>query len=272
MKLRKIITQITPPILLDMYRSYKPISYPKHYVWEGVYKHFRDVPIAGEGLEGDTWINITRAETEVVLTGIRNCGSIPMRVEGYRSLLPLLASVVCKHSRGIRILDFGGGLGIDYVYLTGCQRACQTIDYYVIESKKMCKEGNRLFQHDHRIHFRSSLPTDLSDIDIIHMDSVLQYIEDYAALLHALCAYRPKYFLFVRLWAGHVPTYATAQKNMPGMTIAHWFINVNEVIEIMSANGYSLMYKGASDEEYGQDNFPPQYRMERPCNLLFSRD
>ena len=113
---------------------------------------------------------------------------------------------------------------------------------------------------------------DLIHIDIIHMVSVLQYIEDYAALIRTLCAYKAKCFLFVRLSVGDVPTYATAQKNVPGMTLAYWFINVNEIIEVMSANGYSLIFKSASEQEYDQNNFPQQYRMGRTCNLLFSRD
>ena len=272
MNLKKIVKWMIPAGILDIYRSYKRMSSPRSYIWAGVYKHYRDVPTAGEGLDITEWVGITRAETEAVLANLGICGAIPNRVTGERSLLPLLASFVCQNSGRVRILDFGGGMGIDYVFLVNSLTACPAIDYYVVESEKMCREGGFLFEKDDRIYFCSSLPENVTDIDIVHVNSVLQYIEDYTGLLRRLSTYRPRFFLFVRLSAGDFPTYATAQKNMPGMTLAYWFINVNEIIEIMSACGYSLVFKSASVEEYNQDNFPQQYRLGRTCNLLFARD
>ena len=106
-------------------------------------------------------------------------------------------------------------------------------------------------------------------MDIVYTCSAMQYVEDYADLLKALCAYRPKYFLFVKLSAGDIPTYATAQKNVPGTVIPYLFLNVEEVIRIMKGNGYGLIYRCLLDREYDQGNFPPEYRLGRACNLLF---
>jgi hypothetical protein len=53
------------------------------------------------------------------------------------------------------------------------------------------------------------------------------------------------------------------------MTLAYWFINIREIIEIMAANGYSLIFRSAMAQEAAQANFPPDHRLDYLCNLLF---
>jgi putative methyltransferase (TIGR04325 family) len=242
-------------------------------LWEGIYPHYRDVPIAGQRFDGDTWIGKTRDYTQGILASSKKQGTIPTEVTGEHMLLPLLASLVCKESGGkVNVLDFGGGMGIAYVHLMSSLVNCRSIDYHVIEREGICEGGARLFEHDERIHFYPELPAAISDLDIVYISSALQYVEDYPSLLNRLSAFGAKYFLFVKLSAGDFPTYATAQKNVPGTTLPYWFINVGEIIEIMSAGGYSLTYKSALEQQYDQSNFPDDYRLGRTCNLLFSRD
>jgi putative methyltransferase (TIGR04325 family) len=271
MNIMKLIKGITPPILLDIYRSHK-LRVHRKYTWNGIYPHYRDVPITGESYyDSDMAANGTLRKTKNLLTTSKQYGTIPTGVTDEYTLLPLVASLVCADSGTVRILDFGGGLGVAYIHLVSSIAKCCTVDYHIVEIKKMCEvRGGVLFKNDDRIQFHTSLP-DLSEIDIVYMNSVLQYIEDYAGLLKALCAYQARYFLFVKLSASDIPTYATGQKNMP-LPIPYWFVNVNEIIKIMSESGYLLIFKGALEREYNQDNFPEEYRVGCACNLLFSRE
>lgn len=55
MNIKRLVKRIAPPILVDMYRGYLG------YIWKGVYQHYRDVPVAGKGFDGDVWVTESRA-------------------------------------------------------------------------------------------------------------------------------------------------------------------------------------------------------------------
>ena len=162
-------------------------------------------------------------------------------------------------------------MGIDYIRLRCGLSDCGNIDYHVVESAAICEEGRSLFESDLRISFHSSLPQRTLGADIVYINSALQYMSDYGSILNELCAYKPKYFLFVRLSAGEVPTYFTLQKNVSGVNSAYQFVNIYEFTELMSVNGYKLIFKGRGDVMYDQNNFPQTHRLGYTCNLAFIR-
>ena len=269
MSVSGFVRRITPPILLELFDG-NFMTEGSRYFWDGIYDHYRDVPTHGERFDGDEWINKTRINTERLLASSREHGSIPQEAVGEHALLPLLASAVCESSGRVSILDFGGGMGVTYIHLISSLPNC-AVSYHVVEREGIARGGAELFADDARIHFSSELPAQ-SDFDIVYISSALQYIEDYAALLRALMAYRAKYFLFVKLSSGDFPTYATAQKNVSGSVLPYWFINFGEIIELMASGGYALIYKSVLEQQYDQSNFPAAYRLGRACNLLFSRN
>ena len=57
--------------------------------------------------------------------------------------------------------------------------------------------------------------------------------------------------------------------NLWGDVVAYWFVNVDELIGIMKSCGYRLLFKSVEPQTYDQSNFPPEYRINRACNLLF---
>jgi len=268
--LKQWIKRFVPLIVLDLYRSYKQTAVYRGHIWQGIYENYGDVPRTGGGYDSERLVKDTLVYTQNLLTISRQYRTIPTEVVGEHALLPLLVSLICE-GRGAKVLDFGGGMGAAYIHLISSVINCRWIDYHVVENRAMCDAGTKLFANDGNIHFHPTLPADLSDVDVVYVSSALQYIEDYRGLLQTLCGYQPRYFLFVKLSSGDIPTYATAQKNLPGTTIPYWFINVNEIISIMRENGYSLIFKSALEREYDQSNFPKQYRLGRACNLLFSK-
>ena len=229
----------------------------------------------GEGFDGDIWADIVERETKEVAEELTEGGTVPGLLKGDNSLLPLLVAIISARSDSkdsIKILDFGGGAGVDYLFLEGAVHRVDNLEFHIVDSDKVCRCGRLIFQANPQVFFHTALPEHISDFDIIHVDSVMQYIEDYASLLKNLCSYKPEYILFVRLSAGDIPTYVSKQVNVPGCCLPYQFINVGDFITTMNQLGYRLSFKSSGDLEYNQDNFPSAYRMGRTCNLLFIRD
>ena len=261
---KRLIERIAPPILVDIYRR-KRLGH----IWEGVYQHYQNVPVAGRGFDGDVWVTSMRVRAERLLAASRE-GPIPVGKIDNQILLPLLASVMCKNLGRVRILDFGGGMGVTYLYVISSLVECDSIDYHIVETESICEAGARLFETDGRIHFHTRLPDDLL-VDGVLMNNTLQYIEDYKGLINNLTDYNPVYFLYGVLPAGDVPTYASAQRNVKGSSIPCWFFSIDEIVDIMGAKGYDLIFKGVSEQVHDQGNFPAEYRQENRCHLLFAK-
>lgn len=275
-KVKDFVKLLTPPVFLNVYRGIKYSSRLRlrEFTWEHTYEHLRDVPVSGGGFESDTWMNTVRANLERVIAESKRDITVPELVSGEQSLLPVVAAMLSQFDKRekLSILDFGGGVGIDYVRLINSTLRSGPFDYHVVDTKSSCEMGSEFFADDERVHFYSSLPADLPEVELVYMNGALLYIEDYKSLLESLCDYRPKCFLFVRLNAGDIPTHARDQKNVEGSAIPSWFFNINEILEIMAAKGYSLVFKGVAEQIFDERNLPEQYRVKRGCSLLFFRD
>lgn len=264
MNIKRLIKRIAPPILVDIYGG-RYLGY----IWKGVYQHYQDVPVAGEGHDGDVWVSASRAYGERLLAASKE-GPIPVGGANNRALLPLLASVIYKNLGRVRILDFGGGMGVTYLHVISSLVECDSIEYHIVETKRTCEAGARLFENDGRVHFHTMLP-DVSEVDVVFTAGVLQYIEDYKGIINKLADYNPMYFFYNALQAGDIPTYATAQRNIKGSVIPCWFFKIDEILDVMATRKYALIFRSVSEQVHDQSNFPEEYRQERRCHLLFAK-
>ena len=238
--------------------------------WSGVYAHRSNVPHRGGGYTTVELARRTRADTERLLQAT-NGMTTPHWQGGVHSLLALAASLVRPRAGILRVLDFGGGMGVGFIHLVSSLRRPCEVEYHVVETPAMCDGGRDLFRADPRIRFHSELPARLPELQIVYVSSALQYVDNYAELLHQLCAYRANFILLTNFAAGPIPTYATAQRNMKGSVVPYWFFNASEITELLRGDGYSLEFSSLVDREYDRRNFPAQYRLTHMCNLLFSR-
>lgn len=273
MRIKTFVKRLAPPVLLDIYRTardggtFGPI-------WSGVYPDHRAVPVKGLGHEDERWVRQSENLAHILLAAARNGATIPANVRGRHVLLPLVATSVCRRNDArVRILDFGGSMGTDFIHLSSSLSMPCDVDYYVVEGKQICDVAKGIFSEDPRIHFSSSLPAESDRFDIVLVGSTLQYVEEYKSLLGRLSAYEAEYILLSNLPAGDIEaTYATEQRNLNGSVVAAWFFRVSDVVGAMEENGYSLLFKAASEEEWDQSNFPESRRIGRPCHLLFGRN
>lgn len=263
---KQIIKQFLPPVLLQVIRGRRILA--PQVTWDGVYAHLRDVPTQNANYDIDRRVQEFSDRTKEALALVA-AGQHPSL--GWHDRLGLLSAFVSARDNAVRILDFGGGVGLAFVELIATLRGNVKISYDVIELEMMCEAGRRLFLHDERIHFHSSLPTTTSDFDIVYISSVLPYIEDYRGLLAKLALLNARYILLTQLAAGNFQTYAARQLNLVGQVLPYWFLNISDIVDVFATTGYSLAYDGQSGPEYDQSNFPKNQRIGRMHDMLFVR-
>jgi len=232
--------------------------------YSGVYARLDDVAAAGSGYQDTEW-PATATQYSRWAMAQNESGFIPAAVANETALLPLLVSV----TRAGRVLDFGGATGFSYIAAKyGSMRGIDR--YVVVEHRNVCAQGRELFKDDAKVEFVEDIPQD--KFDVVLIGSSLQYIGDYKGVLDKLTASKPKWVLFTKLPAGDNATFATAQVNLPGKTLASWLFNAGEIISIMDRLNYKLIFRGAVDGEINQGKVEPRYRLRQFCNLLFEAD
>ena len=269
MPLRALLKDWTPPAFVRLIANVRG-GLRGGAPWSGVYAHRGDVPQRGSGYTSAVLARRTRADTERLLHATRGM-TMPHWQAGVHSLLALTASLACRRTATVRVLDFGGGMGVGFIHLVAGLRSRCDVEYHVVETPAMCDGGRDLFKTDSRIQFHSELPTKLSELQIVYVSSALQYVDDYVGLLQRLCAYQANHILLTNFSAGEIPTYATSQRNMKGSELPYWFFNAAEITDLLRSHGYSLDFSSLVDREYDRANFPAKYRLTHMCNLLFSR-
>ena len=242
----------------------------KFFIWEGVYSSFSEIPKIGKGYSSKVWL-------EKSFDRIKKTKMVNYR----ESLLPFLVAIVwsIKRTKKIRVLDYGGNLGRGYVLTSqALVNNSKYLDYHIIELKKLCQLGRKIYQKKENVFFHEILPAKFGRIDVVYFCSSLQYIENWKGLLEKLAGLKPKYFLFDDLPAGDIPTFATVQ-NYYGSKIPYWFFNIGEIIELLELLGYKLIFKSSfvatilgREQDLPQHNFLLKYRLGKSCSLLFTKD
>ena len=237
-------------------------------LWEGIYRDFADVPSVGDGFRTGDWM----ASSNRRLDAIKGAGC---RYQEY--LLPAIAAVIATE-RGkdpLVVLDVGGGPGNGYPPLRAAMPS-GGIDFHVVENEQVCSLGRAAFPSTTELTFHTSIPR-LSDIDIVHLGSVIQYVNDWKSFVKEATDLQSEYLLFSDAFAGHVPTFITAQ-NFYGMKLPCRFLSLDELVGFVSEQGMHLVL----DTEYDRtmlgkrdplplDALPEQYRLRYTHHLLFRR-
>src|SRR6266850_762205 len=130
------------------------------FIWEGIYKQYRDVPSKGPAFDSEEWISSTRQSTASALEHL-NCqpGGIPYDIPSYHSLFSLTVALLKPHRDRLRVLDFGGGMGLACANLLrslGEGPPKPHIDYLLIDNERSCREGAGLFNQMPFVQFSST--------------------------------------------------------------------------------------------------------------------
>lgn len=238
---------------------------PPTHVWDGIYAHRRDVPTHRDQYTGeliDEMVSTTRAALEQWRSG--------QKPQLWHECLAVLAGAASAGRQRLCVVDFGGGAGSAFVQLISSLSPRVELDCVVVDSAEMAVTGRRVFGDDRRIRFVTSLSEAPARPDIVYLNGVLPYIDDYAQLLAQVAALQPRFILLARLAAGNIPTFASRQLNLPGRVFAYWFHNLDELTGILQRSGYALASHSYSEHAYDLSNFPETHRVGRFRNVLFA--
>lgn len=242
--------------------------------WSGVYESFSDVPAVGSGFEGAEWAEecahgileqVHGLETEPLTTSWRY---------HHHEILSVVIGAAYPTNQPLRLLDFGGGMAPDHIHLRACLAEPGRVEHYVLESKGFIERASNVLSQvigEDSVKWVSNLGDVPKPLDIVHLNAVLQYIEDWKGLLRELSTFHARFLLFVRLPLGTFQTYASGQMNHPPSVIPCWFFNDPEFKCTVEGLGYNLKFQTIHDRTYNQSNFPPEWRCPRRCTLLFER-
>lgn len=263
-RLKQVLKRLTPPILLDLIRpGGAPTAAPAGLTFTGVYRHLRDVPThQGEFDERLIGRMVWWAREGLARVA---AGKLPST---WHEPLAIVAGLVCRQQGRVRVLDFGGGIGPGFIQLTASLPDPRGVSYLVVDLEQTVAAARPVFAGDERISFATELPDAKERFDIVYANSVLQYVEDYRAMIERLAAYRAPYLLLGQLAVGEFETFATQQVNVPGQILPYWFLGKAEVVDILSAAGYSLVSEALMGAAYESD-LPASHRAEQMRNMLF---
>jgi len=240
-------------------------------IWDGIYESFNQVPVAGEGFASDAWFADMERYTSTALMALRNEHGIPENVPQHHALSSILIASLATPGRPLRVIDFGGGMGVGIANVMRCLPEEMDCEYLVIDNEASCERGRRLFRDFPSVRFLPDLPSDYGAIDVMVLSSVLQFVDNHDELLMRLASFAPRFWVFTFVPAGNIPSFATAQLNVPGSVLPAWFFNLPELVDKIEARGYELIFKSALDRVFDMSNFPLTHQLPRQCNLLFRR-
>jgi len=256
------------------------MSGAREYIWEGIAARFPS-QASGDVFNSTRWVQSQKKNAAQKIKSLRRVSEDhPDSLVHEYPLCPVaaVASVGKAGKKRIRILDFGGGLDGSFFPLKACLPANTTVDYHVVETDAICREGRRTFRGVRGLRFHTKFPSRSQSFDIVHAGSSLHYVEDWKSVLNKFAGYKPRFILLSGLMAGGIKTFVTFQ-NYYGTKIPVWFWNEQEVIKAMQRRGYRLIYRSLLASLYKgkrqalpMKNFPPARRLKRKCNLLFVRN
>jgi len=246
------------------------------HIWDGVYNDWDSAPADDNVFNNDVWLKKITVTAKKDLDIFQNENPSFSNFFSRDSALPVVCSMAIKLNKPLTIIDYGGGLGSSYFPVASA--IDHPINYYIVEKEAVCERGKELFKNVKEMYFYSDLSElkNLQDkIDIIHLGSSFQYINDQQKLLKNIADLQPSYLLMADMLAGDIKSFISIQ-NFYGKKIRVRFSNINELLNLVRKFGFSLLYKTSfinsvlgKEEKLPMGNFDKIFRLNYPCQLLF---
>lgn len=247
-------------------------------VWEGVFSSFAEAGGDQDAFDTPAWLERQKqAATQALsayLSGTARSRDYP--------LATVLAILVAERKR-LNVLDFGGGLGVQALdclakvpLLRSAEFDClfQVLDGAILLNSRP-PELDQVTQ----IRFCLSMDEVSGPLDVLHIGSTLQYVEDWKELLKTLLSrFRPNYLILSDLVMGAVPTFVSRQKFMD-KRIAVNFFNAEDMERFLTLDcNHEILYRSqyvckilGSEEVFPNADLPETHRIERTSHLVLRR-
>ncbi len=238
MNVKKIIKQITPPILLDLLSRIKP----KGNYWIGNYESWEEAQVYCEGYDSEEILKKVQESLLKVKNGeaVYERDSVIFNREEYS--WPLLAGLLWIASQSgnkLNVIDFGGSLGSTYFQNRRFLTQLTELHWNIVEQEKFVKCGRTSFQDEYlRFYYTIDECLKEQDPNTILLSSVLPYLEKPYELLEKIVTTKFRYLIIDRtpfLEKGN--DRITVQKVDPKIYEASypaWFFNQDKFMRFFS--------------------------------------
>jgi putative methyltransferase (TIGR04325 family) len=243
-------------------------------VWQGVYDSFKESGGDTDAFDSDIWIQKQKDRIYQALLSIEK--------DSFSSRdypMSLIIAMMLSHQKTVSVLDFGGGMGVQYLDLIATIPDSKSrVKYRVVDGKTSVEMRPEVLNKFKNLYFYNDFKEIKEPIDVIHIGSTLQYIDDWRGLLTVLWnEFKPEYFIFSDLLVGDVPTFVSHQvfykKRIP-----HRFINVKEFSNFIKKElKMNLLFKTKfvrsilnQEEIFPNFDLPKLYQIDRPYHMVFS--
>ena len=165
------------------------VQYPP---FHGVYQRFDEIKSTYSSAYSFSRAAETHAKAGLSFKREEAAGLIILRRSHW--LLPVVVGLLSKRDEPVRILDFGGGGGVDFVAVKETSDA--QLQYHIVEMPEICEAGRKLWPNEPAIRFSEGLP-ESGKFDIVYSWSAVHYVSDPLDLLARFTGYRPEAILIV---------------------------------------------------------------------------
>lgn len=246
-------------------------------IWEGVYDNFDDVPVSEPVFNDTIWVERQQQRVLNALAEYKSGAVIPNAANSKDYPLQTMIALMLSNKGRVRIVDFGGGMGQSYFdLLSKIPDAIDCIEHIVVETTAVTQNIPDSLSAFPNLSFIDDYKEIQGSVDVVHIGSTLQYMDDWRGLLNDLAArFLPEFFVLSDLLVGDVPSFVTAQ-NFHGRTIHVRFININEFVDYWAGTAYRLIYRAyfrplGNDDYFPNHALPETHRLKKPCHMVFAK-
>lgn len=246
-------------------------------VWEGIFSSFSEAGGDFDAFDGPRWLEKQSLKIRNIAEEYKSNRTFQCTGVSQDYSLPLVAAVMIAQQRTLDILDFGGSLGAQFFELLSKVPLKESqLIYRVLDGKALIESRPSVLNQFSNLLFSSSLMEVPQTYNILNLNSVIQYIDDWQGLLSSIVHQDLEYAVFSDILAGEVPGFVTLQQHYE-KKIPVRMLNVHELISLMDKLGQKLIYKSFYNGNIlNQDNLPnsalpPEYQLKKSLNLVFAR-
>ena len=151
-------------------------------VWEGVYNSFFEAGGDLDAFDSDIWID---KQKQRIYEGLEKYNQGTFTTKDYP--LPLVIAMELSQKKTLKVLDFGGGMGLQYLeMISKVPESEERVNYYVVDGKTSFDNRPSELNQFSCLNFSLNLDELPCEFDIIHIGSTLQYIENWENMLQIL--------------------------------------------------------------------------------------
>jgi putative methyltransferase (TIGR04325 family) len=247
-KVKKIAKRILPKDVINLITGF-------FYGWHGNYSTWTEAKKKSTGYDSQLILDKVLKSAIKVREGeaVYERDSVLYNEINYSfPVLSGLLWVAAQSNKRLNVLDFGGSLGSSYFQNKIFLDSIQNVNWCIVEQSGFVKAGVENLSTD-RLHFFDSIDkcTDVFEIEIILLSSVIQYLEEPYKFLGIVKSKQFKYIMIDRTPFIDNDDRITIQTVHPSIykaTYPCWFLNKKKFLDCFKAEYELILEFDAIDE------------------------